>query len=412
MKTKILSTIVIATILFACTKLNPNLVSITGKITNPNGTSVGFIGKDTTYITNINEDGTFEITFSLDSATYIDFDHGLEQTAMYVYPGDKIKLTIDPSQFDETIKYEGSPTSSFLAKKFLLREQTDFYGKEYYLDNTEEYRSFLQAYKETLMNEFDAIKDSSFKKREMAYIEKGFVRYISQKEKLSEFEEDVRIFLMRWRKLQKEYDFEAAIDSLNSSEFENMLDAYTNTLNSLLSQVSDKEYISTLKENEGRNIRRWSQRKTFTDNMPKQGEPAIDFNYPDKHGTEFSLSSFKGNLVYVDVWATWCGPCIAQIPALQKLEKEYHGKNIVFLSISLDKDKEDWLKMLAEEELGGIQLLAGEEWGADGFRGISRDYVIYSIPRFMLFSADGNVISTEAPRPASGEIRGLLDSNL
>ena len=99
MKIKTLSTIAIATVLFACTKSDLNLVTITGKITNPLGVSVGFISKDTTYSTALNDDGTFEIGFSLDSSTYLDFKHGNEQTAMYVYPGDKIKLTIDPVKF-------------------------------------------------------------------------------------------------------------------------------------------------------------------------------------------------------------------------------------------------------------------------------------------------------------------------
>jgi thiol-disulfide isomerase/thioredoxin len=141
--------------------------------------------------------------------------------------------------------------------------------------------------------------------------------------------------------------------------------------------------------------------------MPKEGDPAIDFTYPDKDGKEYSLSSFNGSLVYVDVWATWCGPCKVEIPHLKNLEEEYHGKNIVFLSVSVDTDKEAWINMVTEKELGGLQV-----W-ADGWSQITRDYAIFGIPRFMLFSADGNVISPNAPRPSSGDvIRELIDSNL
>ena len=140
--------------------------------------------------------------------------------------------------------------------------------------------------------------------------------------------------------------------------------------------------------------------------MPKKGEPAIDFTYPDKDGKEFSLSSFKGSLVFVDVWATWCGPCLAQIPALQQLEEDYHDKNITFLSVSIDTDKDAWLKMLAEKELGGVQL-----W-ADGWSEITKSYAIFGIPRFMLFDSKGNAISVDAPRPTSVEIRTMLDANL
>jgi len=339
MKTKISTAIAIATILFACTKPDPNLVSITGKIKNPMGASAGFIGKDTTYVTNINDDGTFEIIFSLDSSTYLDFNHGLENTAMYVYPGDNIKLTIEPKQFDETIKYEGSPASSFLAKKFLWREKTDFYGKVYYLGSSQEYKTLLDEYKTSLFNECGEIKDSIFINREMAYIDKSLARYVREQEEISEYEIDVRIFLMEWKKLRKNYDFKTAVDSLNSGEFDDMLNEYSNTFYALLGEVANKEYADKVKENTENSLRRWRERKTFTDNMPKQGEPAIDFTYPDKDGNVFSLSSFTGNLVYVDVWATWCGPCISQIPALQKLEKDYNGENITFLSVSIDIER-------------------------------------------------------------------------
>jgi thioredoxin-related protein len=97
---------------------------------------------------------------------------------------------------------------------------------------------------------------------------------------------------------------------------------------------------------------------------------------------------------------------LAQIPALQQLEDDYHEKNITFLSVSIDTDKEAWLKMLAEKELGGVQL-----W-ADGWSEITKSYAIFGIPRFMLFDSKGNAISVDAPRPTSVEIRTMLDANL
>ena len=84
-------------------------------------------------------------------------------------------------------------------------------------------------------------------------------------------------------------------------------------------------------------------------------------------GEDVSLSSFKGSLVYVDVWATWCGPCKAEIPYLKTLEQDYHEQNIVFLSVSVDTNKDQWLKMVQEEALGGVQL-----W-ANGWSQITKD---------------------------------------
>lgn len=406
MKTKIVITIAIATLLFSCTKTNPNLVTITGKITNPIGESVAFSCKDTSYTTTTNEDGIFEITFSLDSSIYLNLSHGVEVTAMYVKPGDKINLKINTKQFDESIMYEGSATSSFLAKKYLLEEDGNFFGEVFYLSSSEEYKTILDEYKISLINEFGAIMDSSFIKRELTGIDKSIAYYISRQEKLSKYGKDVRIYMMEKREVAKKFNFYAAIDSLNSIEFNDMLKDYSTEFNALLNKVIDKGYIITEKEEIEKITSIWGERKIAADNVPKEGEPAIDFTYPDKDGNKFSLSSFKGNLVYVDVWATWCGPCIEQTPALQKLEEEYHGENITFLSISVDNDKDAWLKMVDEKELGGTQL-----W-ADGWSGITKDYAIFGIPRFMLFSTDGNVISTDAPRPNSDEIRGLLDSNL
>ncbi len=108
MKPKEILTIVLivaAGIYFAMnTKIEPNKVTITGEITNPRGESVAFSNRDTSYSTTANANGTFTISFNLDSATYLNFRHGVETTAMYVKPGDKINLTIDTELFDETIE--------------------------------------------------------------------------------------------------------------------------------------------------------------------------------------------------------------------------------------------------------------------------------------------------------------------
>ena len=176
MKPKQILTIVLivaAGIYFAMnTNTDPNQVTITGDITNPIGESVAFSNQDTSYSTTANESGTFTISFSLDSATYLNFEHGVEHTAMYVYPGDKIKLTIDTELFDETIEYKGSLSSSFLARKYLIEEGNDFFGEIYYMSNTEEYKAYLDSYKDSIIKEFNNITDSTFINSEITGIDK------------------------------------------------------------------------------------------------------------------------------------------------------------------------------------------------------------------------------------------------
>ena len=387
-------------------KTDPSQVTITGEITNPKGELVTFNQKDTSYTTTLNENGTFSISFNLDSATYLFFEHGVENTAMYVNPGDKIKLTIDTELFDETIKYEGSIKSSFLAKKYLITEGNDFFGEVFYLSTAEEYGKVLGDFKTTVITKFGDISDSLFIKNEIVEIDKRIASFIRRQEKLANYTKDVKTYKWETSKIGREFNFYTAIDSLNSTEFNELLDKYTEAFQSSLNKVTDAEFIVEAKERIKKTTDSWLERKTAIDNMPKEGEASIDFTYPDKDGNEVSLSNFKGTLVYVDVWATWCGPCKAEIPSLQKLEVDYHGKDITFMSVSVDTDKEAWEKMVADKELGGVQL-----W-ADGWSKITKDYAIFGIPRFLLFDAEGNVISTNAPRPSSEDIRELLNANL
>ncbi|MCZ4695569.1 TlpA family protein disulfide reductase [Ancylomarina euxinus] len=132
------------------------------------------------------------------------------------------------------------------------------------------------------------------------------------------------------------------------------------------------------------------------------GQVAPDFTGQTVEGKSVSLSDLRGKYVYVDVWATWCGPCCAEIPYLQELEKEYHGKNIVFLSVSVDDDMDKWKKKVEKDKLGGIQINVGHRTN------ISKDYMINGIPRFMLFDPEGKIVSVNAPRP-SGKIREVLN---
>ncbi|WP_443937962.1 TlpA family protein disulfide reductase [Pedobacter sp. MW01-1-1] len=139
------------------------------------------------------------------------------------------------------------------------------------------------------------------------------------------------------------------------------------------------------------------------------GKPSPKFNnYENAKGGYISLDDLKGKYVYIDLWATWCTPCIAEIPSLKVLEKEYHGKNIEFVSISVDTDKAQakWKKMVVDKGLEGIQLRADKDFGSDFITA----YGVNSIPRFILIDPQGNVVSSNAPRPSSTEkIKKLFD---
>lgn len=138
-----------------------------------------------------------------------------------------------------------------------------------------------------------------------------------------------------------------------------------------------------------------------------KGKPSPKFNFENHKGGTTSLDDLKGKYVYVDVWATWCGPCVQEIPFMKEIEKKYHGKNIEFVSISIDnkKDYDKWKKFVTDKQMTGIQLIADDAFKSK----FVQDYVIEGIPRFILIDLNGNIISSDAPRPSDNTLIKLFD---
>lgn len=136
------------------------------------------------------------------------------------------------------------------------------------------------------------------------------------------------------------------------------------------------------------------------------GQPSPVFEGENMEGKMVSLADLKGKFVYIDVWATWCGPCRGEIPHLKKLEEKYHGKDIEFVSLSCDQDKEAWKKMVTKDELKGVQLHIGNK------AAFMDDYMITGIPRFILLDKDGKIISANMSRPSNAETAQKFDELL
>lgn len=122
-------------------------------------------------------------------------------------------------------------------------------------------------------------------------------------------------------------------------------------------------------------------------------------------GDSVTLASLEGKVVYVDVWAAWCAPCIAEHPALEKLQENFAGKDVAFVSVSIDGTMDPWRKMIEEKELIGIQLYTPGAWEAD----IMKNYGISGIPRFILIDKEGKIVNANAARPSSGLDQTLED---
>ncbi len=201
---------------------------------------------------------------------------------------------------------------------------------------------------------------------------------------------------------EDEETFKAKVSDINKN-FSELLGSFKNLDSTLLAK--ETEQISKMPEEI---LGYYKQQKGRAAKLAELvGKPSPTFeNYENNAGGTTSLSDLKGKYVYVDVWATWCGPCKAEIPSLKKVEKAYHGKNIEFVSISVDKakDHDAWKTMVADKELSGIQLFADKDWGSDFVKG----YGIQGIPRFILIDTEGNIVNADAPRPSSPKLVELF----
>lgn len=145
-------------------------------------------------------------------------------------------------------------------------------------------------------------------------------------------------------------------------------------------------------------------------NKQMNNKPSAGFDYENQKGGKTKLSDLLGKYVYIDVWATWCGPCRAEIPFLKTVEEKYQGKNIEFVSISVDveKDHDKWKNFVNEKQLQGIQLIADKNWLSD----FITSYKINSIPRFILIDPKGNIVDADAARPSDPKLQQQLDGLL
>ncbi|MDA0176524.1 MULTISPECIES: TlpA family protein disulfide reductase [Mesoflavibacter] len=333
--------------IIACKEEPKDYVTFSGKITNPNSDSLYvFQGRNYNKTLKVNEDGTFNDTLKVNTGIYMIYD-GNEQTAVYLKNGAEINMTIDTKQFDESVKFtgKGSESSNYLAEKALFQEDLINPGL------------------------FDYEKEEFTK--EVEKIQSKMNSFLAERE--------------------------AGLDSLLLANEKSTISQFTPGITGAYEQQKMQAEMRA---------------KQFADLI---GKPAPNFNFENVKGGKTTLADLKGKYTYIDVWATWCGPCIREIPYLKELEKDMHDKNIQFVSISVDDGRgykndaaaarEGWIKMVADKDLGGIQLLSDAGWKADFIQG----FKINSIPRFLLLDPKGNVVDADAKRPSSPKLKEYLN---
>lgn len=139
------------------------------------------------------------------------------------------------------------------------------------------------------------------------------------------------------------------------------------------------------------------------------GSMGAEFEMEDIEGNVFKFSDLKGKITYIDVWATWCGPCCKEIPYLEQLVEKYKNNNKVqFVSISIDDDRGSWEKFITKDKPQWAQYIIENS----GESPLCTVYRIEGIPRFLIFDAEGRVVSTNTSRPSDPATITMIDKLL
>ncbi|MDN3678210.1 TlpA disulfide reductase family protein [Flavobacterium paronense] len=217
-------------------------------------------------------------------------------------------------------------------------------------------------------------------------------------------------FLAQSTLLDSKINFEALLKSNEEDFIKQTNEMKVSDLNRLEKAKFDANFVALQKKNNEAKMAELQQYYTMSQAKKKLNNVvAPNFDYENAVGGKTSLESLKGKYVYIDIWAIWCGPCRAEIPFLKELEKSLHEKNIAFVSISTDaeKDHEKWKTFVKDKELSGIQLYA-DRANMDFIKAFN----VNTIPRFILIDPTGKVIDADAARPSNPELKEQLNSLL
>ena len=454
---KLLLTLVVVSIV-SCSKneVQVDYAILSGKIENLSG-NIFSVRNSEKIIKDIavQDDGTFLDTLENIESGYYTFKYNNETSSFYLKPGYNLYLTLNTNEFDETIKYTGagSNENNYLVQKFLKNEGLGKLVSYQYLGTLDEnsYIKIADSIKQLDADYLTSQKDieSDFRTLEEASNTYNWVNRLDRYELFKRYVTEEKDF-----EVSENYpDYTSGLNLedeslLGVSSYNTYLISYYNNKAKELAErdniAIDIAYLKTLNNNVESSVIKEklmygaarsgisytesvqdyydafmagstddAHKKDVTDKYKKlivlsKGKPSPKFvNYENYSGGTTSLDDLKGKYVYIDVWATWCGPCKREIPYLKEVEKNYHEKNIAFVSLSVDAltDHDKWKEMIQEKELGGIQLFADNSWKSE----FVTNYGIQGIPRFLLIDPEGIIVNPNAPRPSSPELIKLFD---
>jgi len=456
MKKTILSFGLLLSLVACSEKKTVNYALLTGKIENV-GTNIITINKEGQALKKeivLQPSGTFIDTMTSNPGFYL-VNVGRNRARVYLDYGNEINLTADNKDFYGSIEVSGKGAEITNYVRFKNKKIAELKGKSavFYALEEVDFKNKVKSIRQTLSHIIDTFKGikPEFKALEKRSLDYNYLldlsRYASgyhsarvknpdykaSKEFLAELD-TININNEKEFKLSSEYrqliinHYVSQIRDLERKESIDYMFAKVKVHSKIPNEYiknelifSGAEYAMIKLENfeeyykifigASTNEKNNTKITEVYNNLSKlnKGKVSPKFvDYKKNTGGTLSLDDLKGKYIYIDLWATWCSPCLAQVPYLKKIEKAYQGKNIHFLSISIDKPKDydKWKQMIIDKDLGGIQVIADNASKSQ----FAQDYFITAIPRFIVIDPEGKIIDKQAPLPSDPKLIELFNT--
>ncbi|MCM1501353.1 MAG: TlpA family protein disulfide reductase [Bacteroidales bacterium] len=438
---------ILATLLLAACKPSSQEIEIEIEAKNPSEKMVMLVYHKTLCPIDLDDSGYGKCTLHGMDAVYAKVFYGMASKNIYLEKGDRVKISFDAKDFAGTFTFDGdkAPAVGYLNAVTLAEFQPEKFALPF-----DEFQTMLTEMENNAVKILDAHDmrgTGKFRK-----MEKGRIRYsyacpllvypVGHELMTQEhFETDgtyygtIRRYAVEDNDLvdidqYREFMSEAAHQlDINGRDIKEM---YPKTVASMR-YIADNSKSTKVRENLLHHIAAPYVEIYGTDNIQelsniyttyvkdtsliadfrqkcdiwdytKPGKKAPEFTAVDIEGNKHHLREFRGKYVYIDIWATWCAPCRAELPYLKELEAKFKGRNIVFLGLSIDQDKTKWEEKVKGGELCGEQFYLGLE------SDFQKRFKINGIPRFILLDMEGKTINSDMTRPSSAETVSTLEN--
>lgn len=411
-------------------------ITITGKVTNSTSETVSLNSLDDFSIAEATIDqGQFKINAEIARGFYL-LRHGNEVIDLYLDTKDELSVRFNGEDYDASIQFtgKGAERNNYLADKNRLDQNARKDISAFYKGTPDDYfekfnalQASIKALQKKQALEAFFLEDEAtaldFERLFSIYNYSGMQEFYFGKDitlpdaytaSLKDIDYDNEqlfnsypyyryLVSSKWKNDIKKADgkvkMQAIFDGINTVgiKIELFKSFYYNMSNQ---PEKAKDYFAMIRSNTGsEQFIQMAKEKLLTVTKTAKGKPSPDFSFESIDGKTYSLADFKGDYVFIDVWATWCAPCIQQIPAIKKLEETFKDKNITFVSISVDDKKAytKWKDFVKKKELDGIQLYADNSFDS----AFIEAYGITSIPRFIIIDPDGNIVNANAKKPST-----------